>query len=130
MATQQRSQDERTMAMLAHGSIILNVITGFGGIVVALVLWLVKRQESPWVGAQALQALVYQGITAAIFWLLLIISFVLVAIFIGVLCLPLAFLIGLAAVAYGLYGAYRCYQGDDFRYWWLGDFLASQKGLV
>ena len=129
MSAEQRSQDDRTMAMLAHGSIILNAITGVGGIIVALVLWLVKRQESPWVGQQALQALVYQVITAVIFYLLLTVSIILIAILVGILCLPLTLLVGLAALAYGVYGAYRCYQGDDFRYWWLGDFLAAQKGL-
>ncbi len=48
------TQDERSMAMLAH---LLQIFTGFIG---PLVLYLVKREQSKFVAFHALQALVWQ----------------------------------------------------------------------
>ncbi len=40
-------QDERVLAALAHGSVLLGPLTnGVGGIVTALVIWLIKRDKS------------------------------------------------------------------------------------
>lgn len=121
------TQDEKTMAMLAHGSILLNVFSGFGGIIVALIIWLVKKNESPWVGFQALQSFIYQVIAGSALVVIWAISLALMMIIVGFLCLPFALLLTLATLIYALYGAYRCYQGYDFRYLWLGDFLAAQQ---
>ena len=58
------TQDERVLAALAHGSILLGFFTsGIGGMVAALVSWLAERGKSAYASAQALQALVFQVIT-------------------------------------------------------------------
>ena len=58
------TQNERALAALAHGSILLGLFSnGIGGIVTALVIWVVQRQKSAYVAHQALQALVYQVAT-------------------------------------------------------------------
>ena len=54
------SQDDRTMAMLAHLSCMVLAIIG------PLVIFLIKKDESPFVAYHALQALVYQAITSVI----------------------------------------------------------------
>ena len=51
------SQDDRTMAMLAHLSCFVLPITG------PLILFLVKKDTSPFAAYHAMQALVYQAIT-------------------------------------------------------------------
>jgi len=54
-------QEERVLAGLAHGSVLLGPLTnGVGGIVTTLVVWLIQRDKSAYVAFQALQALVYQ----------------------------------------------------------------------
>ena len=63
-----RTQDEKTMAMLAHGGALLNVLTGIGGIIVALVVYLIQKDKSPWVAFQALQSLIYQTVVSVVFW--------------------------------------------------------------
>ena len=57
------TQEERTLAALAHGSVLLGAVTsGLGGILAALVIWLVQKEKSAYVAFQALQALVYQAV--------------------------------------------------------------------
>lgn len=143
----QLSDEERLMAGLAHASIVLGLFTnGLGGIVVALVIWLTQREDSPWVGFQALQALVYQLLgTALLFlslmcWLVLWFASLIPAMAnpgqyadtvppgffasFALLCVPLV--IGILWTLYGLWGALRAWQGADFRYVVLGDALAKR----
>ena len=57
------SKDERTLAALAHASIILGLFTnGVGGLITALLIWLTQREDSDYVANQSLQALVYQAV--------------------------------------------------------------------
>ncbi|MDO8671795.1 MAG: DUF4870 domain-containing protein [Dehalococcoidia bacterium] len=120
------TQDERNMAMLAHGSAILNVITGIGGIVVALVIYLTQKDKSPWVGFQALQSLIYQTIASVVLWIAAFISILLMSVLIGCITLPVTLLLAVAAIVYSLYGAVQVYQGSDFRYALVGGWLSQQ----
>jgi len=122
--------DERTWAMLAHLSILLNLISGFLGLLAALVIYLVYKDRSRYVAYHSLQSLFFQlvfwvggGVVVAIAWAL---TSVLSAILVGLCCIPLALLISLipvAAVVYAIAGAVQCSQGRDFRYWLVGDWV-------
>ena len=59
------SEDERTLAALAHASIILNIVS-MGGIVAAAVIWATQRRRSAFVAQHAFQALVFQGLGLAL----------------------------------------------------------------
>ncbi|MDO8670624.1 MAG: DUF4870 domain-containing protein [Dehalococcoidia bacterium] len=120
------TQDERTMAMLAHGSAILNVITGIGGIAVALVIYLTQKEKSPWVAFQALQSLIFQTVVSVVLWIAVFISVLLMSILIGCITLPITLLLAVGAIAYSLYGAIQVYQGSEFRYVFVGDWLSQQ----
>jgi hypothetical protein len=55
------SQEERTLAAEAHGSIVIGLATsGLGGIGAAPAIWLAQRKRSSYVGFLALQAMMYQ----------------------------------------------------------------------
>jgi len=135
--SQPTSSDERTMAALAHGSILLGILTsGIGGIVAALVIWLTQRDKSRYVAFQALQATIYQLVGIIVFgalalcWALTIpVSLfpaminpsayrnappptMWIALALG--CIP--FTIGLVWTLYGVWGALRTWSGADFRY--------------
>lgn len=122
--------EERTWAMLAHLSILLNLVTGLLGLVGALVIYLVYQNRSRYVAYHALQSLIFQsivwlggGILAAVTWA---ITGVLSAILVGLLCIPIALvvsLIPLGGVVYGIVGGIQCNQGQDFRYWLVGDWV-------
>jgi uncharacterized Tic20 family protein len=122
--------DEKTWAMLAHLSVLANLVTGFLGPVAALLIYLIYKDRSRYVAYQSMQSLVFQlvfwvgaGAIAGIAWA---ISGVLSAVLIGLLCIPIACLISLAplgALVYGVVGAVQTSQGQDFKYWLVGDWV-------
>ncbi|HIE38699.1 MAG TPA: DUF4870 domain-containing protein [Anaerolineales bacterium] len=122
--------DERTWAMLAHLSVLLNLITGFLGPIAALVIYLVFKDRSRYVAYQSLQSLIFQliawlggGVLTGIAWT---VTSLLSAVLIGLLCIPIALLVSLiplAALVYGIVGGIQCSQGQDFHYWLVGDWV-------
>ncbi|MFZ5857892.1 MAG: DUF4870 domain-containing protein [Chloroflexota bacterium] len=139
-ASQSTTSEERLLAALAHGSVILSF---FGPIVPALV-WTFQRHKSPYVAFHALQAVGYQmltfwvGMTAyLVFMLLFTLAFIpLMAlaelgnsnseltplIFNGVIFL---FMFGFMGVytLFGIVGAVFSLLGKDFKYPILGKWL-------
>jgi hypothetical protein len=122
--------DERTWAMLSHLSVVLNLVTGLLGTVAALVIYLVFRERSRYVAYQSLQALVFQliwwlggGIIVAAAWT---VTGVLSIVLVGLLCVPFALILSalpIVALVYGVLAGIQCYQGTDFRYWLIGDWV-------
>ncbi len=128
--------DERLWAMLAHLSVLLNLVTGFLGVAAALIIYLVYRDRSRYVAFQALQALIFQlvfwaggGVLIGLMWAIV---GALSAVLIGILLIPFA-LIGtlilacfpLIALIYGIVGALQTNGGKDFRYWLVGDWALN-----
>jgi uncharacterized Tic20 family protein len=122
--------EERSWAMLAHLSILLNLVTGLLGPVGALIIYLVYKDRSRYVAYHSLQSFIFQliawvggGILTAVAWT---ITGVLSAILVGLLCIPIALvisLIPLGAIVYGIIGGIQCNEGQDFRYWLVGDWV-------
>lgn len=129
-------EDERTWAMLAHLSVLVNLITGFLGPLAALLIYLVYKDRSRYVGYHAMQSFVFQliwwvggGALIGVIWA---ITGLLSAILIGILCIPFAVFatillaaMPLVALVYGIVGAIQVSQGQDFRYWLVGDWVRS-----
>ena len=126
------TSDERTWAMLAHLSILLNLFTGVLGPVAALIIYLVYKDRSRYVAYQSLQSFLYQlivlvggGALVGITWT---ISGLLAVVLIGCLCMPFALLLTIALMAapiYSIIGAIQCNSGQDFKYWLIGDWVRS-----
>ncbi len=122
--------DERTWAMLAHLTVLANLVTGFLGTVAALVIYLVYKERSRYVAYHSMQAFIFQlvwwiggGALTGIAWTFTGISSIAL---IGLLCIPLACLVSLVplgSIVYGILGAIQCSQGQDFRYWLVGDWV-------
>jgi uncharacterized Tic20 family protein len=121
--------DERTWAMLSHLSVLLNLVTGLGGPIAAFIIYLVYKERSRFVAYHAMQSMVFQliwwvggSILAGIFWAM---SGVLSAIVIGFLCIPFACIFGampIVALIYGVIGGVQTSQGQDFKYWLVGNW--------
>lgn len=129
------SPEERQWAMLAHLSILLNLVSGIGGPLAALVIYLVYRDRSRYVAFHALQSLVFQLIAwvgvGALALLLGVLASLLLMVVVGIFLLPLACLLALvplAALVYGVLGGVACSRGEDFRYWLVGDWVANTFG--
>jgi uncharacterized Tic20 family protein len=143
------TQDEKNLAALAHGSILLGFFTsGMGGILAALVIWLVQKEKSAYVAAQALQALVYQAVTFLVTmlawccWGMLYMALIFMpllsnpsafdsappaGLFVGLSLMIVPFGVWGLTILYGLYGAIRCLGGHDFKYALIGNWLGNQE---
>lgn len=124
--------DERQWAMFAHLGVLVNLVSGFLGPLVPLIIYMVYKERSRYVAYQSLQALIFQliwwvggGILTGVAWF---ITGLLSAVVIGILCIPFACIISampLVALGYGVYGGVQVSQGQDFKYWLVGDWVRS-----
>ncbi len=131
-------QDERIIAALAHISVLLPLI----GVIAPIVIWVTQKERSRFVAFQALQAIAYQLLLVLIWFggmACYMGSFVL-TIFGGVILsaritgpgvaffLPFVLLFGilllmLVFVIYGIVAAVLTFQGKDFRYALIGQWV-------
>jgi hypothetical protein len=128
------TSQEENWAMLAHLSILLNLITGILGPVVALIIYLVYKDRSRYIAYQSLQSTIFQlivwvgvGLVIGAIWL---ITGILSIVLIGLLLIPFSLLatlfllvVPLASLIYGVYAGIKCSHGEDFRYWLVGDWV-------
>jgi len=143
-----RTQEEKQLAALAHASILLGLMSnGIGGIMAALVIWVVKKEKSPYLAFQALQAMVYQAITFVVImmawccWTMLYLGLIFVPLlsnpsayetsvppgmWIGLLLIVIPLGIWGLVILYGLWGAARSLSGHDFEYALIGRWLKAQ----
>ncbi len=117
------AQDERTWSMLAHLSILLSLVTGIGGPIAALVIWLVYKDKSQRVAFHALQSLWYQVAWAVILFVGWSITFILMFVLIGFLLVPVMAIVSLVPFVHMCYAAYKVYQGVDYRYPIIADMV-------
>lgn len=121
--------EERSWAMLAHLSVLVNLFTGFLGPLAALVIYLLFKDRSRYVAYHSLQAFINQLIWwvggGAIIGAVWVVTGILTLALVGLLLIPLACLLSLMpiiSVVQGVWGAVKTSSGEDFRYWWVGDW--------
>lgn len=125
---------EHNWSMIAHLSIFLNTFSLILGPIVALIIYLAYKDRSRYIAYQSLQALIFQlitwigaGLLIGVIWL---VTTALSIVLVGLLCIPFALLatfiipvIPFAALIYGVIAGIKCSQGEDFRYWLIGDWV-------
>ena len=119
-------QEEKSLSVLAHLSVFLNLFTGFLGPIAALVIWLVYKDRSQKVAFHALQSMWYQ-----VAWLVLLgigwaFTGLLMLILIGFLLVPVMALLTLVPFANAAYAAYEVGRGSDYRYPFVADLLEDR----
>lgn len=103
------SQEDRTMALLAH---VLGIVTGFIG---ALVIWLVKKDTSPFVDDQGKEALNFQ--IAVLIVMVALGVFSVVTFGIGaLLAFPLMMVVGVANLVFCILAGVAANNGQHYRY--------------
>lgn len=122
--------EERTWAMLAHLSVVVNLFTGFFGPIAALAIYLLFRDRSRYVAYHSLQSFMNQLIWwvggGAIIGLAWAITGILSIFLIGIFLIPFACLFSfmpIVSVIQGVIGAVRASQGQDYKYWLVGDWV-------
>ena len=103
------SKDARLWAMLAHISAIAGFVFPFGNIIGPLLIWILKKEEFPFVDDQGKEALNFQ-ISITIY---VLISIILVFVVIGI---PILIILGLFALIMTIIGAINSYDGKAYRY--------------
>jgi uncharacterized Tic20 family protein len=119
-------QEEKSLSVLAHLSVFLNLFTGFLGPIAALVIWLVYKDRSQKVAFHALQSMWYQ-----VAWLVLLgigwaFTGLLMLILIGFLLVPVMALLTLVPFANAAYAAYKVGRGVDYRYPFVADLMEDR----
>jgi uncharacterized Tic20 family protein len=124
------ASEERTWAMLAHLSVLVNLFTGILGPVVALIIYLMYMNRSKYVAYHAMQSFLFQLVVWYGIGVMWGIVGILSAIVVGVVLIPFAcvltpfMLMGMAiAPIYGVWGGIQTSQGQDFKYWLVGDWV-------
>ena len=95
--------------MVCHLSAFAGFIIPLGNIIAPLVIWMIKRAESPFIDDQGKEALNFQ-ISMIIY---AVISWILVTIFIGYLLL---FAVGIFDIVMVIMAALKANEGERFRY--------------
>jgi len=141
------SQEDKALAAMAHGSILIGLVTsGIGGIIAALVIWLVQKEKSAYVAFQALQALIYQAVVMVLtivawccwgaVWMLMLLPPLFAnpdayqatpppGLWFGLFLMVLPLGIWAVTILYGLWGGVRCLGGHDFKYAIIAKWLES-----
>lgn len=124
------ASEGRTWAMLAHLSVLINLFTGVLGPVAALIIYLVFVPRSKYVAYHAMQSFLFQLVMWYGIGVMWGIVGMLSAVVLGVVLIPFAcvftpfLFIGMAiAPLYGIVGALQTSQGQDFKYWLVGDWV-------
>lgn len=97
------SKDDCNIAMLAH---LLGIFTGFLG---ALIIWIIKKDDSAYISSQAKEALNFQ-ITITIGF---VIAWILAFIIIGIIFFPILFVLNLI---FCIIAAIAASKGQAYRY--------------
>jgi uncharacterized protein len=97
------SSDDRNLAMLAH---LLGIVSGFIG---ALIIWLIKKDQSAFIDEQGKEALNFQ-ITMLIAF---VVAGMLMVILIGALLMPLLLV---ANLVFCILAAVAVSKGEHYRY--------------
>ena len=95
--------DDKTWAILSH------VLTFVGGFIAPLVIYLIKKDESPYVRHHAAEALNFQ-LSLIIY---AIISMILILVLIGLL---LILAVGIVAIVFTIIAAIAASNGEEYRY--------------
>ena len=133
-----QGSEDRTWSMLAHLSVLLNLVTGILGPVTAIIIYLVYKDRSKYIAYQSMQSFVFQlicwvggGLVIAGIW---IVTALLSIVLVGLLCIPFSLILSvillalpLISLVYGVVAAIETSQGKDFRYLWVGDWV---RGII
>ena len=110
------SSDEKMWGMLAHLSALSAILTGLGFIIGPLVVWLVKKDEMPFVDRHGKSSINFQ-ISFAIYGF---ICFFLIFIGIGILLMPI---LGVAWLVLTIIASLKANNGEEYKYPFTIEFL-------
>jgi len=106
--------DSRGWAMGAHLSALFGLVTGLP-FIGPLVVYLAKKDD-PYVRSQAAEALNFNLSITLYGFVLGVVTFILLFVFIGILLIPLLFVLAVVWIVFVCVGAAAGSRGEDYRY--------------
>lgn len=103
------SNDERQWAMLAHLSGLAGYVIPLANVIAPLIIWIVKKEEMPFVEDQAKEALNFQ-ISMLIY---ITVSALAICFVVGIVTTPI---LAVVQIVYSIIGALKANQGEYYRY--------------
>lgn len=104
------SEEDKSLGMPCH---LLGIFTGILG---PLILWLVKKDASPFVGHHGREALNFQITVLLVMLCLGTTTFILMFVFIGIVLIPFLFIVPILALVAGILAAVAAQKGEWHRY--------------
>ncbi len=104
------SEDDKTMAMLCH---LLGIFTGFLG---PLIVWLVKKDQSPYIDHHGRESLNFQLTILLVMLALGSVTFVLMLVLVGFLLVPVLAAIPIVGLILEIIAALAAQRGEWHRY--------------
>lgn len=111
------NKDERMWGMLCHLTVFSGFIIPFGNIIAPLVIWLIKKDEMPFVDDQGKESLNFQLTMLIAF----IVAAVLTMVFIGFILIPLLIIFEIVVL---IIASIKANDGVRYRYPWAIRFLS------
>lgn len=110
------SSDERMWAMFGHlAALLAFVVTGIGGVIGPLIVWLIKRDSMPFAGEQAREALNFNITVLIVAAALVVFGFITLGI--GFLIAgPLLVVVGIVWLILTIVAAVKANAGEHYRY--------------
>lgn len=109
LAQQAPDKDARTWGMICHLAAFGGFVVPFGNVLGPLIVWAVKRDQSPFIDDQGKEALNFQLTMTIAFIVSFLLIFVLIGLlFIGVLCIYELIMVIVAAI--------KANDGETYRY--------------
>ncbi|HUX00142.1 MAG: DUF4870 domain-containing protein [Phycisphaerae bacterium] len=116
LQTANASKEDRKWAMVGHLAALaglLPFVAAVGSILGPLIVWLVKKDSSPFVAFHAKQSMFLQIFAVVAAGILVV----------PIVTIPLSILVCLGAMVYAIYGAIQVSGGKDFEYYWVGPWV-------
>ncbi len=116
---QENNPEARTWGILCHVASIGGFVVPFGNILGPLIIWLIKKEEDPYIDAQGKESLNFQ-ISITIYWTILFLLFIIAALILrnfSVLLVWLALLgFVVTVVILVILGSVQASKGNIYRY--------------
>jgi hypothetical protein len=116
------TSDDRTMAALAHGLSLF-------GFLPPLIIYLVKKDASRFVGFHALQALFFHLLLLGVLFVGWFVTILLTAVLIGLLLWPVMIALSFAPIVFAIIAAVKASNGEWYEYPLAGRWARSSVGV-
>jgi uncharacterized Tic20 family protein len=120
------SMDPVLLSAVSHASILAFFLMGPLTVIIPLIIWLSERnrpERSEPVEFHARQAFFFQAAVYLVSIAAGAVVFILTFVFVGLLLIPFLILFILGAIGYGVYGGLQVWQGREFRYKYLTEYI-------